>query len=516
MRTKGPFTFAETTSDQKTLSKRFREGKLARLLPGVYIDAAVIGEQRSTAVRTYLLDILGFASRDCALAWRNAVTLKPDDNGTVYLINAIGARSARRQQLDTLEIQVLPGDVSKGVERVTPELLRMTEARVLLESLQSELSRRRGWEKFLNREEMEAVLVKHLETYGEAGLKRLGDEVQELAATSGADIKSDNAPDNEAIDLLRERIGALLATREANGILVTAPALAHARGEPFDPTRIARFEQLASYLAGFEFPALPFEWNRVAWRTASFFESYFSNYIEGTEMTIEEAAQVMFEGKELQNRSGDSHDVAGCFRICGDAEEMAVTPKTADELLRLLQTRHRILLAGRPDKNPGSFKQRDNQAGSTYFVRSDQVIGTLTRGFDIYLQVPTGLKRAIFMQFLVTEVHPMDDGNGRLGRIMMNAELVADSQHKIIVPTVMRDDYLNGQRAATRSGDFRVISKVLYQLQHYSASLPLSFYDDTLSRITSDGGLNTPDEGLPLFNRARAPFRFDERAIAVK
>ena len=32
------------------------------------------------------------------------------------------------------------------------------------------------------------------------------------------------------------------------------------------------------------------------------------------------------------------------------------------------------------------------------------------------------IARAIYMMFLVSEVHPFDDGNGRMARIMMNAE----------------------------------------------------------------------------------------------
>jgi hypothetical protein len=34
-------------------------------------------------------------------------------------------------------------------------------------------------------------------------------------------------------------------------------------------------------------------------------------------------------------------------------------------------------------------------------------------------------KRAAFMLFLISEVHPFIDGNGRVARVMMNAELVA-------------------------------------------------------------------------------------------
>jgi hypothetical protein len=42
--------------------------------------------------------------------------------------------------------------------------------------------------------------------------------------------------------------------------------------------------------------------------------------------------------------------------------------------------------------------------------------------------------------FLVAEVRPFTDGNGRVGREMMNAELVAGHQAKIIVPTGFRSD----------------------------------------------------------------------------
>jgi Fic family protein len=46
------------------------------------------------------------------------------------------------------------------------------------------------------------------------------------------------------------------------------------------------------------------------------------------------------------------------------------------------------------------------------------------------------------MMFLVAEVHPFADGNGRVARIMMNAELVAARESRIIVPTVFRNNYL--------------------------------------------------------------------------
>jgi len=50
-----------------------------------------------------------------------------------------------------------------------------------------------------------------------------------------------------------------------------------------------------------------------------FFESYFSNFIEGTEFDIGEAYEIVYEGVIPQERSDDAHDVLGTFRIVSDS-----------------------------------------------------------------------------------------------------------------------------------------------------------------------------------------------------
>ena len=42
------------------------------------------------------------------------------------------------------------------------------------------------------------------------------------------------------------------------------------------------------------------------------------------------------------------------------------------------------------------------------------------------------------------------DGNGRIVRVMMNAELSAKRLSKIIIPTVYREDYMGALRKLTR------------------------------------------------------------------
>ena len=195
---------------------------------------------------------------------------------------------------------------------------------------------------------------------------------------------------------------------------------------------------------------------------------------------------------------------------------MCYTPDSAEALITTLKNRHRVLLAQRPDKNPGTFKEKANKAGSTHFVKPDQVEGTLVQGFDIYKVVPEGIKKALFIHFMISECHPFDDGNGRLSRIMMNAELVTNDLHKIIVPTVTRENYLNGMRQATRQNAFRAMVKVLHQLYHYTASINWSDYGEARKALEHDAADKEADEGLHIFNKRLSQYRDEYPVDLIK
>ena len=90
---------------------------------------------------------------------------------------------------------------------------------------------------------------------------------------------------------------------------------------------------------------------------------------------------------------------------------------------------------------------------------------------------------------------------------MMNAELVYSEQHKIIVPTVHRDSYLNGLRQATRSRRFRTIAKVLASLQAYTDSIPWEDYGEARATLESHYADRLPDEGVAVFNRQISSFK---------
>ena len=226
--------------------------------------------------------------------------------------------------------------------------------------------------------------------------------------------------------------------------------MARAFGNPYDPARISLFETLFQYLKQNEFGNIPeINTDKTAFKNFAFFEAYFSNYIEGTIFELEEAKSIIKTETPIANRDEDSHDVLGTYRIVSNLKEMNKTPATHDELLNILQYRHHILLEARKSKKTGQFKDKNNRAGDTHFVDFNLVRGTLIKGFDYYRALNNSFAKAAYIMFMISEIHPFLDGNGRIARVMMNAELVKEKQTKIIIPTVYRDDYLGALRCLT-------------------------------------------------------------------
>ncbi len=109
----------------------------------------------------------------------------------------------------------------------------------------------------------------------------------------------------------------------------------------------------------------------------SFYDAYFSNFIEGTEFAVEEAAGIVFDGRIPAERPADAHDIAGVWRVASDTVAMARTPADSHDFLDLIRKHHVAILGNRSEVLPGQFKTVLNQAGGGVFVRPEDVVGTL-------------------------------------------------------------------------------------------------------------------------------------------
>ena len=71
--------------------------------------------------------------------------------------------------------------------------------------------------------------------------------------------------------------------------------------------------------------------------------------------------------------------------------------------------------------------------------------------------------------FIIREIHPFLEGNGRIARVMMNADLAKANQAKIIIPTVYRNDYLGALRRLSRQRDPKEYIRMLSRIQEFSS-----------------------------------------------
>jgi Fic family protein len=233
-----------------------------------------------------------------------------------------------------------------------------------------------------------------------------------------------------------------------------------------------------------------------SFRNFAFFESYFSNYIEGTVFEIDEAKQIIETNKPLAARNQDSHDVLGTYQLVSNRMEMAITPQSPEEFLQILSYRHKILLSAREDKMPGIFKDKNNFAGSTSFVDFNLVKGTLIQSFDFYKALEHPFSKAAYMMFILSEIHPFLDGNGRLARIMMNAELVNGGQSKIIIPTVYRDDYIGTLKKFTKQEICVPYIRMLQRANDFSSTIFGDDINEMQAFLTQCNAFLEPTEGV--------------------
>ena len=154
---------------------------------------------------------------------------------------------------------------------------------------------------------------------------------------------------------------------------------------------------------------------------------------------------------------------------------------------------------------PGEFKDQPNQAGATHFVAPDLVSGTLERGFSLYRSLESPFERATYMMFLVAEVHPFADGNGRVARVMMNAELVADDEERIIIPTVYRNNYLTALRALSRTERPEPLIQMLDYAHRWTLAVDWTSLDDTRRELDACHAFLDPDEAETEGRRLRMP-----------
>lgn len=485
-----PEVFASDTTSSVAVHRAVRRGEARRIARGLYTRSGE--EPIASIVRRNWAAVAAHYVPGGVVVDRSAFEAKPSDDGSLFLDGGPEWKTSRTYSVHGLLIKArggpgpLPGDMPH-----MNGLSYSSRPRAWLDNMRPSRARQ-GVSRTLKPAELERELNRLVSIRGWQALQELRDQARDVAVSMNAD---------EELQALDDLIGALQGTRDA--ALSTASGRAGQRGQAFDARRSELFGALQSALLVEHFrprgeqpgslPVLPF------------IEAYFSNWIEGTEFELGEAEEIVFQRAIPEGRFTDAHDILGTFDLINDPTRRRAVPGDADELIALLLARHATMLERRPEARPGQFKEYINRAGATTFVHPDLVEGTLRDGFRHLETLPAGMARAVFWMFLISEVHPFTDGNGRIARVLMNAELSAHQEQRIVIPLVYRDNYLQALRLLSRNGDPAALIRVLDVAQHYSASIPWQDLQVAEKALRDTNAFVTPDEANESGVRLKLP-----------
>jgi len=466
------------TAAARQLQRRAQAGEVRRIYQGIYTDDR--SAPLEVVVRRELLSIIAALAPEAIVSHRSALESGVTVAGEVHLTGPY--RRDIKLPGVTLRIRKGPEPRAEDIQIPTPAgtAHRSSEPRALLENLQVTRARDESRRHTLGQAAVEQRLEKLLVREGEATLNRIRDLAREASEALGmlAEFKK-----------LEVIIGTLLGTRSAK--LVHPAAVARAAGAPYDEGRVDLFQTLAAYLDATP-PVIPQCQPGIDRALQAFLESYFSNYIEGTEFELEEAHAIVMANRPLQYREDDSHDVIGTFNAILDSTARPMMPIDFESFALQLKAWNRQVIFSRSNKRPGEWKSEPNRAGETFFVHPELVRGTLEKGFELISAASTAAARAALAMFVVSDVHPFTDGNGRTARLAMNLALSGEARTRIIVPTVYREDYLLALKALSRNSEPEPYVRMLTRAAEFSRWLDYSSQTRLFRQLSESNALVQP------------------------
>ncbi len=223
--------------------------------------------------------------------------------------------------------------------------------------------------------------------------------------------------------------------------------------------------------------------------------NYHSNAIEGNSLTLGETRSLILHGLTAHGKPMRDHlDIEG-HDSAVKAIEAAV--QSDDELNEVfIRNLHRVLLKepyempavtpdGRQTKRTitvGNYKTVPNNVVTStgeiyYYTPPEQVKSAMSDLIDWYRageregEHPIILAATFHYRFV--RIHPFDDGNGRMGRLLMNLVLMRHGYTVALIRRESRDEFINLLEQADKTEDLGAFIDFIARCCEYSLDLHL-------------------------------------------
>lgn len=203
--------------------------------------------------------------------------------------------------------------------------------------------------------------------------------------------------------------------------------------------------------------------------------NYHSNAIEGNSLTLGETRSLILHGLTAHGKSMRDHlDIEGHDEAVKAIEDAVESKEELNEVF--IRNLHSMLLkkpynidAQTPDGRPtkrlisiGNYKTQPNNVRTStgeiyYFTAPEQVKPAMSDLMDWYRRAESQGEHPIVIaatfHYRFVRIHPFDDGNGRVARLLMNMILIKHGYTVAIVPIQERNRYIESLEQADKSED---------------------------------------------------------------
>lgn len=190
---------------------------------------------------------------------------------------------------------------------------------------------------------------------------------------------------------------------------------------------------------------------------------YNSNAIENSTLTLAETEQILLEMEVSRNVSvREVFEAKNLARVAAYVRDRARNGDLSEEVILLL---HNMLIGGIDDEVAGRFRRAGEyvRVGTHIAPPPEQVVGQLHEILRHYTEdivtFPVDNIARFHLDF--ETLHPFCDGNGRIGRVLMNWQLLRLGFPPVIVRDKEKHVYYRTFTTYRASGDTRPMEQVL-------------------------------------------------------
>ena len=191
---------------------------------------------------------------------------------------------------------------------------------------------------------------------------------------------------------------------------------------------------------------------------------YNSNAIENSTLTLKETEKILMEMEISRNVSlREVFEAKNLARVINHTKKNLKNAEITEEIILLL---HKMLISGIDDNIAGRFRNKGEYVRvGTYIAPAPEHVEVMIK--ELLFEYSNNLTQYFIDKIAkfhleFESIHPFCDGNGRIGRVLLNYQLMRFGFPMIIIRNKEKKEYYKSFRDYRESKNYKTLGKIIF------------------------------------------------------